>query len=43
LLTDIVAQQFVHMPDTRQAILEESSTASRIAMICDYLRKISIS
>ncbi len=41
LLTDIVAQQFVHLPDARQAILEESSTATRIAMICEYLRKIS--
>jgi len=41
LLTDIVAQQFVHLPDTRQQILEESSIASRISMICEYLRKIS--
>ena len=42
LLTDIVSQQFVHEPDARQAILEESSVAARITMICDYLRKISI-
>lgn len=41
LLTDIVAQQFVHLPDTRQEILEESSPARRISMICDYLRQIS--
>ncbi len=41
LLTDIVAQQFVHLADTRQQILEESSIASRISMICEYLRKIS--
>jgi uncharacterized protein len=41
LLTDIVAQQFVHLPDTRQAILEESSIAARISMICAYLDQIS--
>lgn len=41
LLTDIVAQQFVHHPDTRQAILEESSVAARITRLCDYLREIS--
>jgi len=41
LLTDIVAQQFVHHPDTRQAILEESSVAARITRICAYLRDIS--
>ena len=41
LLTDIVAQQFIHEPDTRQAVLEESSIAARITMICDYLRKIA--
>jgi len=41
LLTDIVAQQFVHHPDTRQQVLEESSVAARISLICDYLREIS--
>ncbi|MFU8892717.1 MAG: LON peptidase substrate-binding domain-containing protein [Luteolibacter sp.] len=41
LLTDIVAQQFVHLPDTRQAILEESSIAARISMICAYLDQIT--
>jgi Lon protease-like protein len=41
LLTDIVAQQFVHLPDTRQQILEENSIAARISMICSYLQKIS--
>jgi len=41
LLTDIVAQQFVHHPDTRQQVLEESSVAVRITLICDYLRQIS--
>ncbi len=41
LLTDIVGQQFVHEPDARQALLEENSTATRITMICDYLRRIS--
>jgi Lon protease-like protein len=43
LLTDIVAQQFVHHPDARQAILEESSVADRITRICAYLRDISSS
>ena len=42
LLTDIVAQQFIHEPDTRQAVLEESSVAARITMACEYLRKISL-
>lgn len=41
LLTDIVAQQFVHHPDTRQTILEESSVASRISQICAYLREVT--
>jgi len=41
LLTDIVAQQFVHLPDTRQQILEENSVAARISMICAYLDQIS--
>ena len=41
LLTDIVAQQFIHEPGARQAVLEESVTANRIRMICDYLREIT--
>jgi Lon protease-like protein len=41
LLTDIVAQQFVHEPNLRQQILETDSAGKRIAMICDYLRKVT--
>jgi uncharacterized protein len=39
LMTDIVSQQFVHDPDLRQRILELSSAADRIPLICEYLRK----
>jgi Lon protease-like protein len=41
LLTDIVAQQFVHDPDMRQRILETDSAGERIGLICEYLRKVS--
>lgn len=39
LLTDIVAQQFIHDPELRQRILETDSAGKRIGMICEYLRK----
>lgn len=41
LLTDIVAQQFVHQPDIRQAILEETAVADRITRICAYLHEVT--
>ncbi|MGC4016637.1 MAG: LON peptidase substrate-binding domain-containing protein [Luteolibacter sp.] len=41
LLTDIVAQQFIHDPDLRQQILETDSAGKRIGMICDYLRTVT--
>lgn len=37
LMTDIVCQQFVHEPRTRQLLLETDSAADRIPIICDYL------
>lgn len=39
LMTDIVCQQFVHEPITRQRLLEMDSAADRIPLICDYLIK----
>jgi Lon protease-like protein len=41
MLTDLVAQQFVHDPDVRQRILETDSAGLRIPLICEYLRKVS--
>lgn len=41
LLTDIVAQQFVHEPNLRQRILETDSAGERISMLCEHLRRIS--
>jgi uncharacterized protein len=41
LMTDIVCQQFIHEPDLRQQLLEMESIASRIPVICEYLRKAS--
>ena len=41
LLTDIVAQQFVHEPNLRQRILETDSAGERIKLLCEHLRKIS--
>ena len=38
IITDIVAQQFVHDPDVRQILLAEPSLKERITAICDYLR-----
>ena len=43
LMTDIVCQQFIHEPDLRQQLLEMESVASRIPVICEYLRKASAS
>lgn len=42
LLTDIVAQQFVHDPDLRQRLLEMDSAGERISTICEYLRKVEM-
>lgn len=41
LMTDIVSQQFVHESDLRQELLEMDAVASRIPIICSYLRKAS--
>lgn len=41
LLTDIVAQQFIHDPNLRQRVLETDSAGERIGLICEYLRKVS--
>lgn len=39
LMTDIVAQQFVHDFALRQRLLEIDSAGERIPLICEYLRK----
>jgi uncharacterized protein len=41
LMTDIVAQQFVHEPNLRQKLLEMDRVGDRIPVICEYLRKAS--
>ncbi len=42
LMTDIVCQQFVHEPQLRQRLLEMDSAGDRIPLICDYLRRASM-
>ena len=34
ILADVMAQQFLHVPDERQDLLEMESAAARIAWIC---------
>lgn len=41
VLTDIVAQQFIHDPKMRTRIFELDSAAERIPWICDYLAKMT--
>lgn len=41
LMTDIISQQFIHEADLRQRLLEETSVAARVSIICEYLRVIS--
>ena len=43
LMTDIISQQFVHEADLRQSLLEMDSVGDRIPVICDYLRRASLS
>ena len=40
LMADLVAQQFVQDPATRQSLLADSSVASRIKRLCKELRRI---
>ena len=42
LMTDIIAQQFIHDADLRQRLLEMSSVGDRIPAICEYLRNASL-
>lgn len=41
LMTDIVAQQFIHEADLRQKLLEMDRVGDRIPVICEYLRNVS--
>jgi uncharacterized protein len=43
LMTDIICQQFIHEANLRQKLLEMDSVGDRIAIICEYLRKASLS
>ncbi|MFD2257956.1 LON peptidase substrate-binding domain-containing protein [Luteolibacter algae] len=40
LMSDLVAQQFVHDVDLRQKLLETSSVGDRVAMLCGFFEKI---
>ncbi len=42
LMTDIICQQFIHEPNLRQILLEMDSVGERISVICEYLRKASL-
>ena len=42
LMTDIIAQQFVHEADLRQRLLEMDLVGDRIPEICEYLRNASL-
>ena len=42
LMTDIIAQQFVHEADLRQRLLEMDLVGERIPEICEYLRNASL-
>ncbi len=41
LMSDVVAQQFVHDPLLRQQLLEEPCVGKRIATLCRYLQDVS--
>ena len=43
LMTDIIAQQFIHEADLRQRLLEMDLVGDRIPEICEYLRNASLS
>ena len=42
LMTDIIAQQFIHEADLRQRLLEMDLVGERIPEICKYLRNASL-
>ena len=42
LMTDIIAQQFIHEADLRQRLLEMDLVGDRIPEICEYLRNASL-
>ena len=42
LMTDIIAQQFIHEADLRQRLLEMDLVGERIPEICQYLRNASL-
>ncbi len=42
LMTDIIAQQFIHEADLRQRLLEMDLVGERIPEICEYLRNASL-
>ncbi len=40
LMSDLVAQQFVHEPDLRQRLLETPSVGERVSLLCGFFQKI---
>jgi hypothetical protein len=40
LLSDVVAQQFIHEPNLRQTLLETVSVGKRISLLCDFFEKL---
>ena len=40
LMSDLVAQQFVHDPDLRQRLLETPDVGVRVSLICGFFEKI---
>jgi Lon protease-like protein len=40
LLSDVVAQQFIHEPNLRQTLLETASVGKRISLLCDFFEKL---
>ncbi len=40
LMSDLVAQQFVHEPDLRQRLLETPSVGQRVSLLCGFFEKI---
>lgn len=41
LMADLVAQQFVHEPDLRQAILETETVGDQIRMLCEFFQNLA--
>jgi Lon protease-like protein len=42
MMADAIAQQFVHDPDLRQALLEEADVGVRVDQVIDHLRTLRI-